>query len=89
MLKFQSAVKMDTPIAYRIQVQGQLSPRSVERLGSITDTSIDQSASAVVTTLVGQMADQAELLGVLNTLYDWRYPLLFVELLSNPESESD
>lgn len=36
---------------------------------------------APVTTLNGQVSDQAELMGVLNSLYELRLPLLFVELI--------
>jgi hypothetical protein len=37
-----------------------------------------------VTTLMGELSDQAALAGVLNTLYELHLPLLSVECLSNP-----
>jgi hypothetical protein len=39
----------------------------------------------VVATLVGRLKDQAELSGVLNTLYEMHLPLLSVEILSDEE----
>jgi len=36
-----------------------------------------------VTILIGQLQDQAELSGVLNTLYELHLPLLSVELLTD------
>jgi hypothetical protein len=41
-----------------------------------------------VTTLTGEVIDQASLLGVLNTLYDMGFPLLRVERLGSlPSAE--
>ena len=39
-----------------------------------------------VTTLTGEVTDQAALLGMLNTLYDMGFPLLKVERLGSPPS---
>jgi hypothetical protein len=46
---------------------------------SITKSSIGNGN--VITTLEGQVRDQAELLGVLNTLYELHVPLLTVKHL--------
>jgi hypothetical protein len=35
-----------------------------------------------VTTLVGELRDQAALAGVLNTLYEWHLPVLSLQRLS-------
>ena len=39
------------------------------------------SRGPIVTTLTGELVDQAALMGVLNSLYDMGYPLLKVERL--------
>ena len=44
-----------------------------------------QEDEGVVATLVGRLKDQAELFGVLNTLYEMNLPLLSVEILSDEE----
>jgi hypothetical protein len=50
----------------------------------MTITTAEQGDETWVTTLVGQLLDQAALLGVLNTLYDYYHaPLLSVEFLGS------
>jgi hypothetical protein len=77
-------LKLDTPAVYTIRIVGMLDEKWSDRLGgmSVTTTS-DQDKQTTVTMLTGRLADQAALLGVLNTLYDYRYPLLSVECLSS------
>ncbi len=77
-------LKLDTPAVYTIRIVGMLDEKWSARLGgmSVTTTS-DQDKQTTVTMLTGRLADQAALLGVLNTLYDYRYPLLSVECLSS------
>jgi len=48
-------------------------------------SSKSQGDQGPVTTLVGTLHDQAELAGVLNTLYEWHMTLLSVDFL-NPEN---
>ncbi len=77
-------LKLDTTAVYTIRIVGMLDEKWSDRLGgmSVTTTS-DQDKQTTVTMLTGRLADQAALLGVLNTLYDYRYPLLSVECLSS------
>ena len=50
----------------------------------MTITTTEQEGEAPVTTLSGRLLDQAALLGVLNTLYDYYHaPLLSVEFLGS------
>ncbi len=71
----------DSPGNYRIRVQGLLDESWSERLGGLQITKISQKDKAPVTELVGQMRDQAELAGVLNSLYDLHLSLLSVEYI--------
>ena len=72
------------PATYRIRVQGYLDQSWFDRLGGLTITTTEQEDEAPVTTLVGDLSDQAALLGVLNTLYDYYHaPLLSVEFLGS------
>jgi hypothetical protein len=69
------------PARYRIVVQGVLSERWRDRLAGLA-ISTDHPLGAVPrTTLVGQIRDQAELNGVLDTLYGLHLPILAVETL--------
>jgi hypothetical protein len=78
-------LKLETPATYRIRVQGRLDDTWADRLGGMaitTDTTADKPS---VTILVGHLADQAALSGVLNTLYELHLPLLTVENLDEEQ----
>ena len=66
---------------YRIRVRGFLDESWSERLGGMYITTSNQGDRKTVVTLVGRIQDQAELSGVLNTLYELHLPLLSVEYL--------
>jgi hypothetical protein len=48
-------------------------------------TAHNEGNEASVTTLTGRLRDQAELSGVLNTLYELHLPILKVEMLERGE----
>ena len=78
----QKGVLLSMPAGYRIQVQGYLDGTWSDRLGDLTITVNSESVNeAPATTLTGRLRDQAELIGVLTTLYDLHLPLLSVEQL--------
>ena len=79
--------RVDSPGQYRIRVQGFLSAEWSDRLGGLQIVTLQAEDSDPVTVLSGEIIDQAALLGVLNALYDLRYPLLSVQRLEgdNPE----
>jgi hypothetical protein len=72
----------DGPATYRIDVQGRISPRWYERLEGMIVTVYSPEAGPLVTTLLGELSDQAALAGVLNTLYELHLPVLSVQRLS-------
>ena len=73
----------DRPGDYRIRVQGFLDESWSERLGGLRITACAlKDLEGPVTELVGQVRDQAELAGVLNTLYELHLTLLSVEYLN-------
>ena len=69
----------DLPGRYRIRVQGQLSSSWSSRLSDMVITTRQAANQPSVTTLTGELRDQAALMGVLNALYDMGCPLLKVE----------
>ena len=75
--------KLWTPATYRIKVQGYLDKSRSDFLGGMTITTASQGDEGVMTTLVGRLRDQAELSGVLNTLYELHLPILSVEFLKD------
>jgi hypothetical protein len=73
----------DQPATYRIRVSGQIRPDWSDRLEGMTIALDRLDAGPPVTTLVGELSDQAALAGVLDTLYELLHlPVLSVECLS-------
>jgi len=69
------------PRNYRIRVQGYLDKKWSERLGGFHITTSKTGDQKSVTVIEGQVRDQAELAGVLSTLYQRHLTLLSVEHL--------
>lgn len=68
----------DQPAFYRIRIQGYLGQHWKEIMAGLT-ISVSGEFGQSVTTLSGEVLDQAALLGVLNGLYEMGYALLSVE----------
>jgi hypothetical protein len=79
--KSRGRCAFDQTRKYRIRIQGSLDETWSERLAGMSITTSGQGSKARVTMLVGHLKDQAELSGVLNTLYELHLPILSVELL--------
>ena len=78
------------PACYRIVVQGCLDEEKWSgRLGSMRIASRKEHDNQAVTILEGESQDQAELMGVLNTLYQMRMNILSVVLEPCHEPEAD
>jgi len=82
----QEPIARDEPVSYQIQVQGHLSQAWADYLGKM-DVSVSSQGEQAVTTLSGQVMDQAALMGLLNGLYDLGFSLLSVEYTANPRKE--
>jgi len=78
-------IKLETPATYRILVQGSLDQAWSDRLAGMAIITHSTGNEAPVTTLTGRLRDQAELSGVLNTLYELHLPILKVEMLKPEE----
>jgi hypothetical protein len=74
-------LKLWTPATYRIKVEGYLEKSMSDRLGGLLISNHQKEDQIMVTTLVGRVRDQAELTGVLNSLYELHFPILSVENL--------
>jgi hypothetical protein len=64
---------------YRVYVAGTIPSGWETRLGSLQIVREGGHGSSDQTLLMGAVRDQAELLGILNTLHELRLPLLLVE----------
>lgn len=79
----RSSIDFAGPAAYRIVVQGVLSQHWRERLAGFTIETAEGPGQAPRTTLFGRMRDQAELNGVLETLYGLHLPILAVQTVED------
>lgn len=73
------------PATYRIVVQGVLDADWSDRLAGMTIDTSPRAHGAPHTTLMGPIRDQAQLNGVLDTLYDLHLPILKVEKVENED----
>jgi hypothetical protein len=74
-------LKLGSPATYRITVQGCLEETWSDRLAGMKITMNIQVYQNPVTTLIGPVNDQSQLIGVLNGLYELRMPILSVTLV--------
>lgn len=75
----------DRPGMYAIQVVGEVDEDWSDILGGMTLMRSETAGEDAmpVTVLIGLLADQAALSGVLDTLYENRFPLLYVKYLGD------
>jgi len=79
---YEKNFSFNRPGNYRIRVQGFLDKKWSERLGGLRITTSKTGDQKSVTVLQGRVSDQAELAGVLSTLYQRHLTLLSVERLN-------
>jgi hypothetical protein len=72
----------DLPATYRIAVQGRVPAGWYDRLEGMAITEHPAEADTPVTTLLGELSDQAALEGVLNSLFALHLQVVSVERLS-------
>jgi len=78
----QNSIQVDCQAEYVIRVSGYLDESWSNRFNGLAILPRETGGPKMETTLIGPLADQAALFGVLNTLYDMRLPLISVECLS-------
>ena len=77
--KTAEQVKFFMPAIYCIEVGGQLDKAWSGRLAGMQVVVRRKGNQASVSTLTGRIRDQAELAGLLNSLYEMHLPILKVE----------
>ena len=76
-------LRFTSPATYQILVKGYLDESWSERLNAMTIINLNTGDGPPVTKLCGQVCDQAELLGVLNSIYEMHLPLISLELVED------
>jgi hypothetical protein len=74
----RKGLRLEDPATYEIRVQGSLDPKWSNRLQGLGIRVKEYSDRMPVTILSGNLKDQAALLGVLNTLFALKLPLLLI-----------
>ena len=72
-------IEFGVAAVYRIVVQGVLARDWSDRLGGLTITTVERGERAKHTVLEGRILEQAQLSGVLDTLYGLHLPIVSVE----------
>jgi len=72
---------------YRIRIHGEVETHLSDRLGGVQINRHYQDDGSIITSLEGQLVDQAALFGVLVALYNMRLPLISVECLESTREE--
>jgi hypothetical protein len=75
-------IKLWQPVTYCIEVEGYLAESWSDRLAGMRITKRARADQTTITTLVGRLRDQAELSGVLNSLYGLHLSILKVEVVN-------
>ena len=75
-----SRLNMDCPAVYAIRVQGILDHQWSDILAGI-QILVARGEPETYTQLVGELPDQAALLGVVNSLFNFGFPILDVRLM--------
>jgi hypothetical protein len=78
-----SSSGFDRPSMYRIDVLGRVPARWRDCLEGMAITECSAEVEPPVTTLSGELDDQAALAGVLNTLFELHLSVVFVERLTS------
>ncbi len=79
-------VPTDMPATYRICVLGALESNWAERLWGMTSAPIEVAGDPEQTMLIGEVPDQADLVGIINALYNLGHTVVSVERL-NPDAD--
>jgi hypothetical protein len=74
----RNPIPFDSSAVYQIIVQGRIDPTWFDRLEGMTICQDNVENSSTITTLEGELIDQAALAGVLNTLYELHLPVISV-----------
>jgi hypothetical protein len=81
MEKYRQGINRLEPAVYRIRIQGILDKEWSDYYSGMAIEHEGDPKQYAMSILMGKVADQSALIGVLNSLYDIGYPILSVEYL--------
>jgi hypothetical protein len=74
-------ITVDQPGIYRLKIQGRLSEGTIRSFDEMVVAVKTNAAGVPITTLTGQIGDQAALHGIVARIRDLGLPLILVELV--------
>jgi hypothetical protein len=77
----RNPIPFDRPATYQIIVEGRIDPTWSDRMEGMTICQATAGTGSPLTTLEGELGDQAALAGVLNTIYELHMPVISVKRL--------
>ena len=77
----RNPLPFDSPANYQIKLQGKIDQTWSDRLEGMTISLTTGEAGTLITTLEGELSDQAALAGVLKTLYELHLTVFSVKRL--------
>ena len=80
-------IPFDRPATYQIKVQGRIDPKWSDRMTGMQMRIAPEQTTPPITTLEGEVSDQAALLGVLNSLYELHLPIVSVAVVPHLEGK--
>ncbi len=81
----ETSNSMSKPAVYQIEIEGRISGSFSTRLEGMQITESQTKNGKFKTTLVGRLADQAALSGILNTLYELHHSVISVTCLDRQD----
>jgi hypothetical protein len=81
MEKHRQVASLLEPAVYQIRIQGILDKNWSDYCGGMTIEHEGDPKHYALTILIGKLADQSAMIGVLNWLHDIGYPILSVDYL--------
>ena len=84
--KTTSGFSFRIPTVYKIIIQGEMDENWSDRLGGMQISVTREKEDQPQTELTGRMNDQAALMGVLNTLYDFQFTIISLCILKETDS---
>jgi len=78
-------ITFDGPALYRILVKGSIPVNWSDRMDGMSIRQAATDDGEPVTTLEGELADQAALTGVLDTLYELHLPIILVKQVDDSQ----
>lgn len=81
-MEYTQRAYMDEPAPYRLRVHGPVSERWVDQYWEMDRFVVERTGELTTTELVGEVTDQAALIGLITMLYDLGHAIIEIERMT-------